>query len=113
MEARIVSDEEALGQCAWCEKPIDDDREVFGFGAKIRPGADLSEYEGEAIELRLVTNDRTLPMMVTSEDSEAKRDGNDVMFLVCSEECGKEMKAALEEEKSLGDIFQGIQGLRN
>ena len=52
-------------------------------------------------------------MMVTSEDSEAKRDGNDVMFLVCSEECGKEMKAALEEEKSLGDIFQGIQGLRN
>jgi len=113
MEVNRILDEEALGKCAWCGNRIDDDLEVFGFGARIRPGIDLSEYEGEAIELKLLTKDRSVPMMVTSESSEAKRDGNDMMFMVCSEKCGKEMKAALEEEKSVGDMFDGIQGFRN
>ena len=111
MKARRISDEEALGKCAWCDKKITEDIEVFGFGATIRPDADLSNYEGEAIALPIVTEDRSVPMLVTSEGSEAKRDGNDVMFMVCSEKCGKDMKFALEVEKSLGDIFEGIKEL--
>ncbi len=79
----------------------------------MRPGIDLSEYEGQTIELTLVTKDRSVPMMVTSKASVAKRDGIDVMFMVCSEKCGKEMKAALEEEKELGDILDRIRSLRN
>jgi hypothetical protein len=113
MIAHRISAEEALGKCAWCGKRIADDLEVYGFGARIRPDIDLSEHEGEAIELTLLTKDRSVPMMVTSEASEAKRDGNDLMFMVCSEQCGKEMKAALEEEKALGDMLDRIQCFRN
>ena len=111
MEVHIISDEEALGKCAWCRNQISDDIEIFAFGAKIQPGADLSDYEGEAIQLMIVSEDRFVPMMVTSEGSEAKIDGNDVMFLVCSEKCGIKMKTALEREKSLGDLFQRMQPL--
>ncbi len=91
---------------------ISDDIEVFAVGAKIRPGV-FSEYEGKAIQLMIVSEDRFVPMMVTTEGSEAKNDGNDIMFMVCSETCGKEMKSALERDKSLGDMFEGIQTFRN
>jgi len=111
MDAVIIPDKEALGKCAWCRKRIRDDREVFAFGAKIRDEADLSEYEGKTVRLMLLSEDRGVPMMVATEGSDAKNDGSDVMFLVCSEKCGKEMKAALEREKSIGDIFAGIHHL--
>ncbi len=52
-----------------------------------------------------------MPMMVTSADSEAKREGKDFMFMVCSEECAEDAKAALEEDLSVGRMFEEIQGL--
>jgi len=113
MEVQIISDEEAIGRCAWCRNQISDDIEVFAVGAKVRPGADLSDYEGKAIQLMIVSEDRFIPMVVTTDVSEARNDGNDVMFLVCSELCGKEMKCALERDKSLGDVFEGIQLFRD
>jgi hypothetical protein len=48
-------------------------------------------------------------MMVTTKDSEAKINGNDGMFLVCSEECGKKLKSVLENEISLGKMFETVQ----
>jgi len=108
MDAVVIPDKEALGKCAWCRKRIHDNREVFGFGAKIKKEANFSEYEGNAIRLMLLSEDRGVPMMVTTEGSEAKKNGNDVMFMVCSEKCGKEMKTALKREKSVGDVFAGI-----
>ncbi|NIO05998.1 MAG: hypothetical protein GTN74_15780 [Proteobacteria bacterium] len=84
---------------------------VFGFGGKARPGVDLSEYEGKAIEITIVTISKRVPMIVTSADSEAKRKGKDSMFMVCSEECSKDAKAAPEEDISVGRMFEGIQGL--
>jgi len=47
MEANRISDEEALGKCAWCGNRIDDDPEVFGFGARIRPGIYLRRHTRE------------------------------------------------------------------
>ena len=111
MKARRISDAEVLGKCAWCAKKIAEDSEVFGFGATIRLDAYLSKYEGEAITLPIVTEERSVPMLVTSEVSEAKRAGNDVMFMFCSEKCCPYMKNALEVEKSLGDMFSGIKEL--
>ncbi len=100
-----------MGSCAWCGKPIPEDTPVFGFGGKARPGVDLSKYEGKAVEITIVTMNRRVPMMVPSADSQAKREGKDFMFMVCSEECGEDAKAALEEDISLGRMLEGIQGL--
>jgi hypothetical protein len=47
-------------------------------------------------------------MMVTGQGSEAKSEGKDGMFLVCSEACGKKLKSVLEKEISLGKMFKTV-----
>ena len=105
METSFVSSEEALSTCAWCGKHLPDNTPVFGFGGKKRPGVDLSQYEGHAIRITLATQPRSVTAMVTTADSNAKRDGKDFMFLVCSEECASEMKSVMEQEVSVADAW--------
>lgn len=109
MDACRVSPEEATGKCSWCGKPIPDDAPVFACGGKKRPGVDVSGFEGGAIRIALVTQDRSVIAVVPAADSEARQDGYEFLFMVCSEGCGAEMKAVLQEETSLGDaLFQAI-----
>ena len=114
MDACRVPPEQAIGKCSWCRQPIPDDTPVFGLSGKKRPGMDLSEFEGGAIQISLVSQDRQVIAIVPTADSEARRDGNDIMFMVCSEVCGFDMKATLEDEIALGDAFFGeITSMRN
>ena len=73
MEVQRLADKEELGKCAWCGGHIRKDVPVFGFGGKIRPGTDLSEYEGDAIVIGLVTKGKSIPMIVTTPNSQASR----------------------------------------
>ena len=109
MAFNIIPDKEALSQCTWCQNPISDEEEVFGFGVKLRPEIDLSAYASHCIEIGLVSEEKPVYMMVTAEGSEAKNEGKDGMFLVCSEICGQQLKNALEKEISLGKLFKTIQ----
>jgi hypothetical protein len=104
----IIPDKEALRKCAWCQCHIHDNMEIFGFGAKLKPDVDLSEYESHCIEIGLVSKEKPVYMMVTAQGSEAKSEGKDGMFLVCSKKCGKKLKKALEEEISLGKMFKTV-----
>ena len=108
MEFSIIPDKEALSRCAWCQSQITDHMEVFGLGAKLKSNVDLSEYEGHCIELDLASEDKSVYMMVAAQDSEAKNDGKDGMFLVCSEKCGKKLKNVLKKEISLGKMFETV-----
>lgn len=108
MEFPIIPDKEALSKCAWCHSRIYDDMEVFGFGAKLKPDVDLSEYESHCVEIDLVSEKKSVYMMVTAQGSEAKREGKDCMFLVCSKGCGKKLKNVLGKKGSLGKMFNKI-----
>ena len=105
MEFNTISDEKAMGKCTWCQKHIGDDMEVFAAGAKLKTDVDLSEYEGHCIQIGLVSEEKPIYMMVTAQDSEAKKEGKDGMFLLCSEECGKKLKNVLAKEISIGKMF--------
>ena len=109
MEFSIIPDEEALSKCAWCQSQINDHMEVLGLGAKLNPNADLSEYESHCIQIALVSEEKPVYMMVTAQGSEAKNDGNDCMFLICSDSCGKKLKSVLEKEISLGKMFETVR----
>ena len=109
MEYYIIPDKEALGQCAWCQGKIDEFVEVFGFGSKFKPGVDLSKFESHCIQVDLISKEKPVYMMVTITGSEAKNDGNDGMFLVCSESCGIKLKTALEKEIATGKLFESVQ----
>ncbi len=95
----------AWQRCAWCDKRIDPEAEVFGCGARTIPGIDLSAKEGEALPLYLALSHRTVPALVVPRDSQAKREGNDLYFLICSESCGRVLKEALERDKEAFGIM--------
>ena len=109
MEYHIIPDKEALSKCTWCQQEIKDHMEVVGLGAKLMPDVDLSEYESHCIQINLVSEEKPVVMMVTAQGSEAKIDGNDGMFLVCSEGCGEKLKSVLENAISLGKMFETVQ----
>jgi hypothetical protein len=108
MEFSIIPDQEALSECAWCQSHITDHMEVFGFGAELKQNVDLSEYEGHCIQIALASEEKSVYMMVTGQGSEAKNEGKDGIFLVCSEACGKKLKNVLEKEISLGKMFNTV-----
>ena len=108
MTYHIIPDAEALSKCTWCGKHISEDAEVFSVGVKFKPDVDLSEYEGHCIDITLVSEEKPFYLLVTIEGSEAKRDGNDGLFLFCSEACGDDLKRALAKEMSAGKLFEAF-----
>lgn len=108
MEFSIIPDKVALGRCTWCQRHINDEMEVIAFGAKLKPNVDLSEYESHCIQIGLVSEEQPVYMMVTAQGSEAKSEGKDGMFLVCSEGCGKKLKNVLQKQISLGKMFKTV-----
>ncbi len=85
-------------KCSWCNKTIDADSEVFSLGAKARKGIDISGYEGKTFPLTLIHSNKTVPAILTKSDSEAKKEGNDLLFMLCSPACSESLKVALKKE---------------
>jgi 3-hydroxyisobutyrate dehydrogenase-like beta-hydroxyacid dehydrogenase len=109
MTPYIIPDEEALGTCAWCQGKIQEFEDVIDLGAKLKADIDLSEYESHCIELDLASVNKSIYMLVTASDSEAKKKGDDGMFLLCSEDCGKNLKDVLDQEVTAGPLFERIR----
>jgi hypothetical protein len=65
--------------------------------------------EGSAIELNLLGASRVVSAVVPMNDSEAKREGNDVLFVICSEGCGAALKEELQEEIDIIDLVIGAR----
>ena len=108
MEFSIIPDKDALGKCAWCRGNISDEMEVFCVGAKLKPEIDLSGYQSHCIEIGLATEKKQVCMMVTAKDSQAHNEGNDGMFMVCSEKCGQNLEESLQNEVKLGKLFDSV-----
>ena len=70
--------------CAWCNQDIQEDDEVFGFGAKASHDIDLSDKEGEFVSFNLALQDKTVFALVPASSSSPKSEGFDFMFLTCA-----------------------------
>jgi hypothetical protein len=51
---------------------------------------------------RLVTLDKTVLVAVTGLDSEARRHGDDFMYMTCTEACAGSLKTAFHREIEIG-----------
>jgi len=91
--------------CAWCNKGILEDTEMFSIGTKKLPGIDLSDHEGEFIPLRLSLAQKWADGFVTPKNSPAKKEGYDIVFVACSESCGRALKQALQNEKDVAGLM--------
>jgi len=94
-----------LNRCAWCAQEIPDGHEVLGISLKFHPGQGRRQWAGTVQPLRLAVSARTVPMMVCGDGSPAKQAGNDAMFQVCSDACGKALQNALRQDVSLGEVI--------
>ncbi len=88
--------------CAWCGMELAPDAELFSLGAKVRPEVDLEGPAGTVIPL-YVDPGKTILGIVSGSDSEAKKQGNDILFVICSESCGKSLRKALQRQVALFD----------
>jgi len=53
----------------------------------------------------LSTIDKTIWSVVPPQNSDARREGNDFMFAVCSESCVDNLTETLKREKEIGDLI--------
>jgi hypothetical protein len=88
--------------CGWCGRRIPPDTEVFGGGGKARPGIDLKPLAGQVLPVHLVGADKTVLVAVAGLDSDARREGQDFVYMTCSEACARNLKTAFESDIELG-----------
>lgn len=90
--------QETLGRvCAWCKSTVPEDGSVFTVTARAREGVELSDLaqDGPFLVMSLYRTGPKVHGLVTTDHSEAKQLGADLVFMVCSEECGLALRQAL------------------
>ena len=107
-----LSDEED-DRCAYCDKEVDQDSEVFAVLLKIGEVHELKDREGEMISVYLKEANRSIPAMVATEDSDAKKDGGDIGIMTCSEGCAQNLTTTLQKEIDSGKIALKLRHPRN
>jgi hypothetical protein len=92
------------GTCAWCGKDVPDECELFGVGAKLRGGMEFTSNPSESgFFMPVSIAGKMVPAVVTGADSDARREGNELMFMTCSEACAQALREALLAEKEVID----------
>lgn len=108
MTYSIIPDDEALNACACCEQEILDETDIIDLGIQVKPDVDLSDYESHCIEIELTSKSRPVYMLVTAALSDAKQEGKDGLFLLCSQACADTFKQTLQNEIDQGKLIQAV-----
>ena len=98
IEADMIDQYETASTCTWCNKKISKGSEIFSLGAKVKAGVDVQGMSGRAIRLLLPESGKIIKAIVPAHDSMAKKDGNDLLFAICSSKCGEALKLALQND---------------
>jgi hypothetical protein len=112
MKFDIIPDEDALNLCAWCGGAIDEFTDVFAVGATARPHVDLHAYRGHCIQIDLISQEKSLNALVAAEDSDAKAEQKDLMFMVCSTACSAALKQVLQKEAMKSQLLADVSSHR-
>jgi hypothetical protein len=89
-----------ISHCGWCRREIGEDVPSIGISMKFRDPSDYQRQKGKIIQFELATG-RMVVAGCVKPDSPARREGKDVIFIVCSDQCGNELMAAMREEWAL------------
>jgi len=82
--------------CTWCGAVLKAPETTWLVNAQTAVG--LPEREGEFVPFKLARSGRTLTGFLVTSASLAKREGVDVIFATCGQECASALKAAVREE---------------
>jgi hypothetical protein len=93
---RRISQEQATNSCAWCKKALLSEDELYSVAARVKAWVKLPK--GPVLELSLDSAHQRVTAIVPAPDSPAKQSGNDLLFAVCSQECGQAVREALHRQ---------------
>jgi hypothetical protein len=82
--------------CTWCGAALQAPETTWLVNAQIIK--DLPEHEGESVPFELANSGRTITGFLATSASPAKREGVDLIFAACGQECASALKAAVREE---------------
>jgi hypothetical protein len=89
-----------LSHCGWCRREIGEDEPVIGISMKYRDQKDYRQNQGKIVQFGL-SSGRIVIAGVVKPNSPAKKEGKDVIFMVCSDRCGNELAATMRQECEL------------
>ena len=84
--------------CTWCNKSLINEESVLSVNIKAGEGSNFTKFEGQFVSISLSEENKKVYAFVTTEDSQARKDGYDLLFIVCSESCQENLKKALKNE---------------
>ncbi len=96
---------QAMTTCCWCGLKIRSEGLIYAIGCKKLPEVDISKYESKVMPVKISTLGKTIWSIVPPVESDARMEGNDFMFTLCSEDCGDQLKEALVIEKEIGELI--------
>jgi hypothetical protein len=109
MTYSIIPDDEALSSCACCRREITDETDIIDLGIQVNPNIDLSDYESHCIEIELTSESQPVHMLVAAAHSDAKQEGKDGLFLLCSQTCADSFKRTLQNQIDQGKIIRALK----
>ncbi len=105
----INTNDEIFETCAWCKTFIPEDDEVMGIGGTFPENSDLKKKDGEKVSFELADSDTTVAGFTPPFYSDARQEGKDVLFMLCSEECAQSLKEAFGKEST--EYFSALEEL--
>lgn len=88
--------------CSWCGKDTAGGP-VFTLSASFNEkGKSFAEEEGYIDEFKF-SDGKEIWVMITGEKSPAKNNGQDMLFMCCSNKCARKLKEKLKAEKDFLD----------
>ena len=89
-------EKELFCYCCWCDEPIWEDSGGFTWGIKLGDAEALPEGP---FHWPISQANKIVLAIVPAKDSPAKRDGQDLVFILCSEFCVDSLREAIKKEK--------------
>jgi hypothetical protein len=101
-DVEMMDLDDAVHRCAWCDIEVDEGAGRF-VGFKLADRGRLAHREGFVVSVA-VDDERVATGVMSREDSDAARAGEDIVFRACTSRCEKALRSAVP--KALRKAFR-------
>ena len=89
--------------CSWCSGRLELNEKRFSFGVKTR--IDVTPFDDPTRPLVITLSDqKTILAIVTTQDSQARKDGYQLLVMCCSKGCVDEAQQALQDAIDIDNL---------
>jgi len=95
----INTENDVFKNCAWCGKYILENEQIIIIAGTFLQGSKYKKYYGREVDFTLNSVENTVSGFCPPLHSEIRKEGNDILFMVCSESCANALKKAFSDNQ--------------